>query len=665
MRPFQPEEFTILVVDDMPPNLHLLCSILENEGYVTIFTNRGKQALELVKQANPDLILLDLMMPEMNGLEVCEYLKSDPNTRDIPVIFLTGSNEKNNLLTAFQIGAVDYITKPFINEELLARVHTHLKLKKSNSQLKQTLSELIEARDLALESVQIKTRFLANMSHEIRTPMNALLGLTEVLKTTNLNSQQSECVNMIQSSSNQLLSLVNDLLDFSKLEAGAMRIESLAFELNSVIEDVKNMLIHQANIKGLKLCFNIDDNLQLNLLGDAYRLRQILINLINNAIKFTPVGKVNIAVKLSEILPTDSEIMLEFSITDTGIGISEEDQVKLFKSFSQVDGSITRKYGGTGLGLSICKQLVELMNGTIGCISEVGKGAKFWFNIPFKLGNTAPNVISPITTERKSPIFTNKIKILLVEDNLTNQKVISMQLQHLGYEADCVNNGQEALDKLETFNYDIMFLDGQMPVLDGYQTMEQLRDNEGEKHHQIVIGLTANAGIAEKQKCLDYGMDDYLSKPVLIQDLSNMIDKWMTLKIKDDQKSENNSDFLIPTPANNQPIDLEYVNQLFGGDEQIARKILRSFMETTHKYLTTARADFATHNILNMLKQIHNIKGSSGTFSAKSLSEIAREIEIQSLNNHWDKVEELLENLTDEFNKLTEFIKLTYPDIWS
>ncbi|HEY9701339.1 MAG TPA: response regulator, partial [Allocoleopsis sp.] len=235
MQPFKPEEFTILVVDDMPPNLHLLCSILEYEGYATIFTNRGKQALELVKQANPDLILLDLMMPEMNGLEVCENLKSDPNTRDIPVIFLTASNEKTHVLKAFQIGAVDYITKPFMNEELLARVHTHLNLKKSNNQLKQTLSELIEARDVALESVQIKTRFMANMSHEIRTPMNALLGLTEVLQTTNLNLQQSECVNMIKSSGNQLLSLVNDLLDFSKLEAGAMKIESLPFELNSVI----------------------------------------------------------------------------------------------------------------------------------------------------------------------------------------------------------------------------------------------------------------------------------------------------------------------------------------------------------------------------------------------------------------------------------------------
>ncbi|HEY9702332.1 MAG TPA: response regulator, partial [Allocoleopsis sp.] len=212
-----------------------------------------------------------------------------------------------------------------------------------------------------------------------------------------------------------------------------------------------------------------------------------------------------------------------------------------------------------------------------------------------------------------------------------------------------------------------VFLDGQMPVLDGYQTIEKMREKEGGKQHQIVIGLTANAGESERQKCLDAGMDDYLSKPVLMKDLSSMIDKWMTLKTDDlqSQTSDNQQDFMRSNSVKNIPIDLEYVNRLFGGDQQIARKILRSFIETTQKYLTTAHSDFATHNILNMLKQMHNIKGSSGTFSAKLIAEVAREIEIQSLENHWENVGKLLDKLNDEFNNLTDFIKLNYPDILS
>ena len=375
MELFNPEDFLILVVDDISHNLQVMGDLLDRVGYSTTFATSGKQAIERVKVANPDLILLDLMMPEMDGLQVCEQLQADLEFDDIPIIFLTASNDSEHLIRAFALGAVDYVTKPFNAPELFARIKTHLTLKHTRDELQKTLVDLVEAREAALDSARLKSQFLATMSHEIRTPMNAVLGMAELLLTTDLNPQQLDFVQTLQTSSEDLLAIVNDILDFSKLEAGGLRLALQEFDLKSTLENILYLFTSKATGKGLKLECNIDPEFPLQLIGDESRLRQILYNLIANAIKFTEAGCVTVSVsnERMQTSPSDPSIIaLRFTVKDTGIGISATDRQKLFQSFSQVDATTTRQYGGTGLGLVICKQLVQLMDGEIGVRSQPG-----------------------------------------------------------------------------------------------------------------------------------------------------------------------------------------------------------------------------------------------------------------------------------------------------
>jgi CheY-like chemotaxis protein len=590
MQPFNPAEFLILVVDDVSKNLQILGSILDEVGYSTTFAISGIQALERLETAKPDLILLDMMMPDMNGLEVCSILKSDPDTAEIPVIFLTASQETEHILQAFDKGAVDYLTKPFNTRELLARVRNHLELKHTRDQLKKALQELVESRDAALKSAQVKSQFLANMSHEIRTPMNGVLGMTELLLQTPLNSQQIDYVQTLRNSGNNLLVIINEILDYSKLESGEMRLDYEEFELKNRLSDITKFFQSQIINKDLTLSLIYDESIPQRVIGDFHKIRQILTNLIGNAIKFTESGQIQLIVtKVSglyrEMNPetlTNNQVFadkkyqnrcqLRFEVKDTGIGIRQEDQPQIFKSFFQAESSPSRHYAGTGLGLAICEQLVQLMNGKIGVESQFGKGSKFWFtiNLEFLPPDLAGGNHNDLNGLKTNPITDNQqietdhkslesLKILVVEDTRINQKVIQQQLKRLGCTADCVNNGQEALYQLDAADYDLILMDCQMPVLDGYAATEMIREREqqaqaamrsrsgtdplsgstsnlsssnhgsGRSHPKsriVVIGLTAYAMKGDREKCLAAGMDDYLSKPVSINDLSAMLRKW-------------------------------------------------------------------------------------------------------------------------------------------
>lgn len=587
MQPFNPAEFLILVVDDVSKNLQILGSILDEVGYSTTFAISGAQALERLETAKPDLILLDMMMPDMDGLQICSIIKSNPETCDIPVIFLTASQSSEHIIQAFDKGAVDYLTKPFNTRELLARVRNHLELKHTRDQLKKALKELVESRDAALKSAQIKSQFLANMSHEIRTPMNGVLGMTELLLQTPLTPQQLDYVQTLKNSGNNLLVIINDILDYSKLEAGEMRLQYEEFNLKKKLKEMSKLFAFQVSNKPISFEVNCAPEVPTKIIGDLHKIQQILTNLIGNAIKFTEAGKIQVNVTkvaglpgeiyqnyLTEFSSPSDKIMsnhcqLRFEVCDTGIGIKPEDQENIFKSFFQADSSSTRRYAGTGLGLAICQQLVQLMNGKIGVESEFGKGSKFWFTINVQY--VTPNMTdepSNDVLEENTNTFTNtpslasageagenlaSLKILVVEDTRVNQKVIQQQLKRLGCHADCVNNGQEALDQLELMDYDLILMDCQMPVLDGYAATQIIREREKQqkgdslavshspspkdpgdmipksktpKSRTIIIGLTAYAMKGDREKCLAAGMDDYLSKPVSINDLSAMLQKW-------------------------------------------------------------------------------------------------------------------------------------------
>lgn len=451
------------------------------------------------------------------------------------------------------------------------------------------------------EAAQIKENFLANMSHEIRTPLNAILGYTDLLQRQKLDDEARLHVSTVHKSGETLLSIVNDILDLSKIESGMMRIEDAPFDIRTVVHSVNAMFFHKINEKNLALHTSVSSDIPETVSGDGTRLTQILVNLFGNAVKFTSTGSIHL--EINKITEDVESILIGFRISDTGIGIESEKLETIFERFRQAEDSTTRKYGGTGLGLSIVRDLVYLQNGVIEVDSQAGEGTTVSFSIPYKKiidfqYNTKPEIAGEM------PNFKPDLKILIVEDNEINQGLMSRFLNEFHIEHFIAANGHEAIELIKNDNFDLVFMDIQMPVMDGYSATQHIRKKL--KLDTPIVAMTANAMAGEREKCLALGMNGYLSKPVRARALINIINQFSgNISSVESVKKENQNDgnsFRV--------INLDYMKEISKGDKIYEKLVTKQFLTLFPQQLTALSSAHAGSDIKNLKRVAHNIKTS-------------------------------------------------------
>lgn len=497
-------DVTILLVDDKVENLYALEKMLHEENRNFLKAESGKQALKMALNNDLALILLDVQMPEMDGFEVAKLLRSNPKTKDIPIVFVTAINkDEEYVLKGYNSGAVDYLFKPLNIAITRAKVDTFIRL-----HLQQLALE--KAKQKAEESVQVKQDFMSSMSHEIRTPMNSIIGFTRMLQKTTLDEEQKKFLRSIQVSGENLIVIINDILDFSKIEAGKLNIEKQPFHLKRTLDELYDLELPVANAKGVEFKIVYSEELPEYIQGDSVRLHQIVLNLVSNALKFTEKGEVKVKVSCRH---DNDEEQLVLECIDTGIGISKEKQKEIFSSFTQEKGDTTRKYGGTGLGLTIVKKLAELMGGKVNVESEAGEGSNFIVELPLERSEKQEE--SDFEQEDAENIDISGTRILLAEDNEMNQILARQVLKGFGIDVVLAENGKEAVDALAKQDFDIILMDIMMPEMDGLEATKKIRqDFQGRKQSIPILAMTAYVFTGgDDKKIAEAGMNDFILKP--------------------------------------------------------------------------------------------------------------------------------------------------------